>query len=116
METVKTSHSTKNYVVVKKGMHCYCYSCGVPVARFRIRPDGTGGYIEFGKDWCYSPTTIRHVQWFLTEVRKWVDGFGRPVCVSAKKLRAYVVSGSGEDAYIPVIDLDSIDNSIYCVR
>lgn len=119
MEIIKTSHSTKNYVVKKVGRYCYCYSYGTPVARFQVNYDGTGGYIEFGKDWNYSPTTVRHVKWFLTEVRKWKQD-GELIDVSKKSLLAYTRNCDsrldGVRYRIPVINLYGEEDSIYCVK
>ena len=117
MKIIKTSHSTKNYVVKRVNHYCYCYSYGTPVARFWLNRDGTGGYIEFGKDWNYSPTTIRHVQWFLTEIRKWSQD-GELIDVSKKSLLAYTKPYriDGVRYRIPVINLYGEEDSIYCVK
>lgn len=93
MIPIETGHTTKNYRVYEIGDYIYCYSYGVPVARYR---DNAGKYIEFGNKWDYSSTTIRHVQWFLKEIRQWEAD------ISLEKLREYV-SHHGR-YYLDVVD------------
>lgn len=100
-EFIKTGHSTKNYVVVKTDRYTICKSYGTEVARFSSR-----GFIEFSPLWDYSPTTIRHVQWFLKEIRKWGAD------VSIKNLRRYV-DRSHPHTFVPIVDF--IDD-VYRVR
>jgi len=100
-EYLKTVHSTKNYVVYKEGEYTVCQSCGVQVARFKTR----NGYITFSPKWNYSPTTIRHVQWFLKEVRHWY------VDCDTKHLRMYVNGQGG--CYVPIVDFIE---DVYCVK
>ena len=92
-----TGHSTTNYKVVEDGDYIYCESYGHRVARF---VNHGGKYIEFGELWDYSQTTIRHVKWFLKEIRRWQED------VSLKSLRSYVTR-SNPWTFINVVDFNT---------
>lgn len=97
MRYLPTGHSTTNYKVVEDDGYIYCVSYGTRVARFR---NNSGQYIEFGELWDYSQTTIRHVKWFLKEIRHWHED------VSLKSLRSYVNRTSAW-TFINVVDFNT---------
>lgn len=90
----------KDCSVYYKGKHTECASYGVPTARFVTR----NGYVEFSPCWDSSEETIKHVQWFLREVREWEYG------ISYEDLCRYVKGKC--DYYINVVNFD---DNIYCV-
>lgn len=90
----------KDCSVYYQGKHTVCSSYGVPTARFITE----NGYVEFSPFWNSSEETIKHVQWFLREVREWGNG------ISYEDLRN-CVQHNGR-FYINVLNFD---DNIYCV-
>ena len=101
---MKKVESLKNIpedcTVYYQGNHTVCASYGVPTARFITK----NGYVEFSPFWDSSEEVIKHVQWFLREVREWRDG------ISYEYLCKYVQHKGG--CYINVVNFDG---TIYCV-
>lgn len=90
----------KDCSVYYQGEHTVCASYGIPAARFKTR----NGYVEFSPFWDSSEETIKHVQWFLREVREWGGG------ISYEALCRYVQHESTCS-----INIINFDGNIYCV-
>lgn len=66
MRRLGTMHSTDNYKVYEDKGNYYLKSYNSWVAKLSLT-----GVFSLGKDWDYSSTTKRHVQWFLNEFTPW---------------------------------------------
>lgn len=100
MRKLETSHTTNNYNVYKDGGNYYLKSYNSWVAKL-----SDTGVFSLGKDWDYSASTKRHVQWFIDEFTPW--------SWSTELLRSKISVG-----IIDVEDVspDSSDVSIYRIR
>lgn len=89
----------ENCRVYHQGEHTVCATCGIPTARFVTR----GGYVEFSPFWDSSEETIKHVLWFLREVREWRDVSYESLCKFVQHKGFYF------------INVVNFDDNIYCV-
>lgn len=100
MRRLGTVHATDNYKVYEDEGNYYLKSYNSWVAKL-----SSDGVFSLGKDWDYSATTKRHVQWFIDEFTPWMW--------NTEMLRNKINSG-----IIDVEDVspDSSDASIYRIR
>lgn len=66
MRRLGTVHSTDNFKVYEDDGNYYLKSYNSWVAKL-----SSTGVFSLGKDWDYSATTKRHIQWFLNEFTPW---------------------------------------------
>lgn len=100
MKRLETSHTTSNYEVYEDDGNYYLKSYDSWVAKL-----SNTGVFSLGKDWDYSASTKRYVQWFIEEFTPWMW--------STEMLRKKIQYG--------IIDVEDVspdlsDASIYRIR
>ena len=100
MRRLGTVHSTDNFKVYEDDGNYYLKSYNSWVAKL-----SSDGVFSLGKDWDYSATTKRHIQWFINEFT--------PYSWSTGLIRAKVNLGL---INVEEISPDSSDASIYRIR
>jgi len=102
IKELSTTHYTKNYRVFKDTTSgdIYLKSYNSWVAKFTY----DGMTLSLGRDWDYSSTTKRHIQWFLREIIH--------IPYSTEELREMVSNG-----YIQIYEFSPYsEDSIYRIR